>query len=273
MDKNNLLKISNELRKDIIETVYSAGSGHPGGSLSIIDIVTYLYFEKMNIDSKEPNMENRDKFVLSKGHAAPAQYVALAEKGFFDKEELKNLRQLGSILQGHPDAKKCPGVEVSTGSLGQGFSNACGIALGNKLNNVDSKVYVVLGDGEIQEGIVWEAAMSAVQFKLDNLIAIIDENGIQLDGRTEEIMNVDRLKERWESFGWNVVECDGHDFDEIDKAFASLEDNKGKPSIILAKTIKGKGVSFMEDNPDWHGMAPNEEQRKLALDELDKALS
>lgn len=270
MNKKNLIEISNELRKDIIEMIYKAGSGHPGGSLSIIDIVTYLYFEKMNIDSKNPKMENRDKFILSKGHAAPAQYVALAKKGFFDKSELNNLRQLGSILQGHPDMKKCPGVEVSTGSLGQGFSNACGIALGNKMDNRDSKVYVILGDGEIQEGIVWEAAMSASQFKLDNLVAIIDKNGIQLDGRTEEVMDIERLKERWESFGWNVVECNGNDFDEINEAFNTIEDCVGKPSVIIAKTIKGKGISFMEDNPAWHGAAPNEEERKIALEELSR---
>ena len=270
MNKNNLIEISNELRKDIIDTIYYAGSGHPGGSLSVIDIVTYLYFEKMNIDAKNPNMENRDRFILSKGHAAPAQYVALAKKGFFDKSELKNLRQLGSILQGHPDKKKCPGVEISTGSLGQGFSNACGIALGNKMDNRDSKVYVILGDGEIQEGIVWEAAMSASQFKLDNLVAIIDKNGIQLDGRTEDIMDLKRLKDRWESFGWNVVECNGNDFDEIDEAFTTLENKKGKPSLIIANTIKGKGVSFMEDNPAWHGAAPNDEQRKIALEELSR---
>lgn len=270
MNKENLIEISNELRKDIIETIYSARSGHPGGSLSVIDIVTYLYFEKMNIDPQNPKMENRDKFILSKGHAAPAQYVALAKKGFFNKSELKNLRRLGSILQGHPDVKKCPGIEVSTGSLGQGFSNACGIALGNKMDNKDSRVYVILGDGEIQEGIIWEAAMSASQFKLDNLVAIIDRNGIQLDGRTEEIMDVKRLKDRWESFGWNVVECNGNDFDEIDEAFNTLEDCKGKPCLIIAKTIKGKGVSFMEDNAAWHGVAPNEEQRKIALEELSK---
>lgn len=270
MNKKNLIEISKELRKDIIETIYNAGSGHPGGSLSIIDIITYLYFEKMNIDPQNPKMENRDKFILSKGHAAPAQYVTLAKKGFFDKSELKNLRQLGSILQGHPDAKKCPGIEVSTGSLGQGFSNACGIALGNKMDKRDSKVYVVLGDGEIQEGIVWETAMSASQFKLDNLVAIIDKNGIQLDGRTEEIMDIERLKERWESFGWNVVECNGNDFDEIDEAFNTLEQSAEKPSLIIAKTIKGKGVSFMEDNPAWHGAAPNEQERKIALEELSR---
>ncbi len=270
MDRKNLMEISNELRKDIIETIYNAGSGHPGGSLSAIDIITYLYFEKMNVNPENPKMKNRDKFILSKGHAAPAQYAALSKKGFFDKSELKNLRKLGSILQGHPDAKKCPGIEISTGSLGQGFSNACGIALGNKMDNKNSKVYVLLGDGEIQEGIVWEAAMSASQFKLDNLVAIIDKNGIQLDGRTKEIMDVERLKDRWESFGWNVVECNGNDFNEIDQAFKALEDCTGKPSLIIAKTIKGKGVSFMEDNAAWHGAAPNEEQRKIALEELSK---
>lgn len=268
MNKVKLLEISKELRKDIIQMINKAGSGHPGGSLSVIDILTYLYFEKMNIDTKNQKAQNRDRFVLSKGHAAPALYATLSKKGFFDKEELDNLRVLGSILQGHPDAKKCPGVDISTGSLGQGMSNACGIALGYKMNKSDGRVYVVLGDGEIQEGIVWEAMMSANKYKLDNLVAIIDNNGIQLDGRIDEIMPNHNLKGRIENFGWNVVECDGHDFDDLDKAFNNAESVKNKPTCIIAKTVKGKGVSFMEDNPAWHGAAPNAEQTKQAIEEI-----
>ncbi|EES50474.1 transketolase [Clostridium botulinum] len=270
MNKQHLENISKELRKDIIEMIYESGSGHPGGSLSIIDVVTYLYFEKMNIDPKNPKLEGRDRFILSKGHAAPAQYSALAKRGFFEREELKNLRKLGSFLQGHPDAKKCPGVEISTGSLGQGFSNSCGLALASKMDNKSEKVYVVLGDGEIQEGIVWETAMAAAKFKLDNLVAIVDKNGIQLDGRTSEIMDVDPLADRWKSFGWNVIECDGHNFDEIDEAFNKAGQVKGKPTVIIAHTIKGKGVSFMEDNVAWHGMAPSKEQKEQAVIELSK---
>lgn len=262
--------ISKELRKDIIQMIYDSGSGHPGGSLSIIDVITYLYFEKMNIDPENPRMEGRDIFILSKGHAAPAQYATLAKKGFFNKSELKNLRKLGSFLQGHPDAKKCSGVEVSTGSLGQGFSNGCGLALANKLDNRKGNIYVVLGDGEIQEGIVWETAMSAVQFKLDNLVAIVDKNGIQLDGRTSEIMGVDPLKDRWESFGWSVVECDGHDFEAIHTAFNNIGVKEGKPTVIIANTVKGKGVSFMEDNVAWHGVAPSKEQMEQAIEELSR---
>ncbi|MBY7026799.1 MULTISPECIES: transketolase [Clostridium] len=270
MNKQHLENISKELRKDIIEMIYESGSGHPGGSLSIIDVVTYLYFEKMNIDPKNPKLEGRDRFILSKGHAAPAQYSALAKRGFFEREELKTLRKLGSFLQGHPDAKKCPGVEISTGSLGQGFSNSCGLALASKMDNKSEKVYVVLGDGEIQEGIVWETAMASAKFKLDNLVAIVDKNGIQLDGRTSEIMDVDPLADRWKSFGWNVIECDGHNFDEIDEAFNKAGQVEGKPTVIIAHTIKGKGISFMEDNVAWHGMAPSKEQKEQAVIELSK---
>lgn len=270
MNKKELENISKELRRDIIEMIYESGSGHPGGSLSIIDIVTYLYFEKMNVDPKNPKLEGRDKFILSKGHAAPAQYVALAKRGFFAKDELMNLRKLGSFLQGHPDSKKCPGVEISTGSLGQGFSNGCGLALAAKMDKKNENIYVVLGDGEIQEGIVWETAMAASKFKLDNLIAVVDKNGIQLDGRTAEIMNVDSLSDRWKSFGWNVIECDGHNFDEIDTAFNKIGLVEEKPTVIIANTIKGKGVSFMEDNVAWHGMAPSKEQKEKAIIELSK---
>ena len=241
MNKEQLAEISKELRVDIVKMINKAESGHPGGSLSVIDILTYLYFEKMNVDVQNPKDENRDRFVLSKGHAAPALYATLAKKGFFPKEELDNLRVLGSILQGHPDSKKCPGIDICTGSLGQGFSNACGIAIGNKLNKSDAKVYVALGDGEIQEGIVWEAMMSAAKYKLDNLVAIID---------------------------FNVVECDGHNFDEIHEAFNKADECKDKPTCIIAHTIKGKGVSFMEDNLAWHGAAPNREQTDEAIKEL-----
>lgn len=268
MNKEQLAEISKELRVDIVKMINKAGSGHPGGSLSVIDILTYLYFEKMNVDVQNPKDENRDRFVLSKGHAAPALYATLAKKGFFPKEELDNLRVLGSILQGHPDSKKCPGIDICTGSLGQGFSNACGIAIGNKLNKSDAKVYVALGDGEIQEGIVWEAMMSAAKYKLDNLVAIIDFNGIQLDGRTNEIMPIDNLAGRVANFGWNVVECDGHNFDEIHEAFNKADECKDKPTCIIAHTIKGKGVSFMEDNVAWHGAAPNREQTDEAIKEL-----
>ena len=268
MNKSQLSEISKELRVDIIKMINKAGSGHPGGSLSAIDILTYLYFEKMNVDINNPKDKDRDRFVLSKGHSAPALYATLAKKGFFPKEELDNLRELGSILQGHPDAKKCPGVDICTGSLGQGFSNACGIALGAKLDKSNAKVYAILGDGEIQEGIVWEAMMAAVKYKLDNLVAIIDYNKIQLDGRTDEIMPMENLYDRIANFGWNVVECDGHDFDEIHEAFNKAESCKDKPTCIIANTIKGKGVSFMEDEVSWHGAAPNNEQTEIAIKEL-----
>lgn len=266
MDKENLIKISNKLRVDILEMITNAGSGHPGGSLSIIDILTYLYFEKMNI--KDIDTQERDRLVLSKGHAAPALYAVLCEKGYFAKEELNNLRKLGSILQGHPDAKKCKGVEVSTGSLGQGFSNACGIALGLKMSNIDNKVFAILGDGEIQEGIVWETVMAACKFKLDNLIAIVDSNKIQLDGRVEEIMPIKNLKQVVEGFGFEVYECDGHNFDDIDRVFKAIDNKNNLPKMIIANTVKGKGVSFMEDKPEWHGVAPSKEQLEQAKKEI-----
>ncbi|WP_436513494.1 transketolase [Clostridium thermobutyricum] len=268
MNKKELEIISKDLRKDIINCIYNAGSGHPGGSLSVIDIVTYLYFEKMNISVENIKDKNRDIFILSKGHAAPAQYVALAKKDFFPKEDLMSLRKTGSFLQGHPCAEKCPGVEVSTGSLGQGFSNGCGLALSKKMDSLSGNVYVILGDGEIQEGIVWETAMAGAKFKLNNLVAIIDRNRIQLDGRTKEIMEIDPLEEKWNSFGWNVVKCDGHNFDSINDAFNKLHENK--PTVIIAETIKGKGVSFMEDNVAWHGVAPSEKEKDMAIAELSK---
>lgn len=268
MNKELLVNKLKDVRKNIIEMIYEAKSGHPGGSLSCSDIITYLYYEKMNVDANNPKKEDRDRFVLSKGHAAPALYSVLAEKGFFPKEELSKLRKISSLLQGHPDAKKIPGVDVSTGSLGQGISNAVGMALGLKLKNNDAKVYTLLGDGELQEGIVWEAAMSASHYKLDNLVAIVDFNGLQIDGKNEEVMTITPLDEKFKSFGWNVVTCDGNDFEDIDRAFNSIV--AGKPNIILAKTIKGKGVSFMENQGEWHGQAPNEEQKNKALAEICK---
>lgn len=266
MNKELLIEKSKEIRKNIIEMIYESKSGHPGGSLSCADIITYLYFEKMKVDENNPKDINRDRFVLSKGHAAPALYATLAEKGFFDKSELKSLRKIGSLLQGHPDAKHIPGIDLSTGSLGQGISNAVGMSLGLKTDKNDAKVYCILGDGEIQEGLVWEAAMAAAHYKLDNLVAVVDYNGLQIDGKNEEVMGIAPLDKKFEGFGWNVVKCNGHDFEEIEKAFNSLID--GRPTVIIAKTIKGKGVSFMENKAGWHGQAPNEEQKKQAVKEL-----
>lgn len=266
MNKELLMEKSKEIKKNIIEMIYESKSGHPGGSLSCSDIMTYLYFEKMRVDENNPKDINRDRFVLSKGHAAPALYSTLAEKGFFDKAELKNLRKIGALLQGHPDAKHIPGVDVSTGSLGQGISNAVGMALGLKTDKRDSKVYALLGDGEVQEGLVWEAAMAAAHYKLDNLIAIVDYNGLQIDGKNEDVMGISPLDKKFEGFGWNVVKCNGHDFEEIEEAFNSAVD--GKPTVIIAKTIKGKGVSFMENQAGWHGQAPDEEEKNQAIKDI-----
>ncbi|MGN0710827.1 MAG: transketolase [Anaerovoracaceae bacterium] len=263
-----LKEMADKIRIDVIRAIHAAGSGHPGGSLSAADIVTALYFREMNIDPKNPKMLTRDKFILSKGHAGPVQYAALAEKGFFPKEDLLTLRKLGSKLQGHPDMKKVPGIEMSTGSLGQGFSVATGMALANRLDDNEGRVYVLLGDGEIQEGIVWEAAMSAAHYKLDNLVAILDWNGLQIDGKNEDVMTVAPVDEKFRSFGWNVLYIDGHNMDEIVEAFTKARNTEGKPTVIIAKTIKGKGVSFMEDNPGWHGKAPNDEEAKQAVEEL-----
>ena len=269
MDKNMLTSKSKDVKKNIIEMIYEAKSGHPGGSLSCADIMTYLYYNEMNVNPLDCKDEYRDRFVLSKGHAAPALYSVLAEKGYFDKSELLGLRKMGRILQGHPDSKKVPGVDLSTGSLGQGISNAVGMALGLRYLGKKSKVYVVLGDGELEEGIVWEALMSAAHYKLSNLVAIVDNNGLQIDGKNEEVMGIDPLDKKLEAFGWNVVICeDGNDFDHIDKAFKETKEVNNKPSIIIAKTIKGKGVSFMEDKPGWHGQAPNKEERDKAIKEL-----
>jgi transketolase len=263
-----LEQIAKNIRISIIRAIHAAGSGHPGGSLSAADIVTALYFREMNIDPENPKMGQRDKFILSKGHAGPVQYAALAEKGFFPKEDLLTLRKLGSKLQGHPDMKKVAGVEMSTGSLGQGFSVAGGMALANRLDDSEGRVYVLLGDGELQEGLVWEAAMSAAHYGLDNLTAILDWNGLQIDGKNEDIITVTPIDEKFKSFGWNVICIDGHNFDEIVDAFNKARNFSGKPTVIVAKTIKGKGVSFMEDNAGWHGKAPSDEEAKKAVEEL-----
>lgn len=266
----SLKKYANQLRVHIINMLTESGSGHPGGSLSAADLLTYLYFKEMNVNSENKDDPKRDRFVLSKGHAAPVLYATLAMKGFFSVQELKNLRRMGSFLQGHPDMKKVPGVDMSTGSLGQGFSAAVGIGLGCKIDRESYRVYALLGDGELQEGIVWEAAMAASHYKLDNLVAIIDNNGLQIDGPNDEVIKVDPLKEKWKSFGWNVIEIDGHSFSDMEKAFANARATKGQPTAIIAKTIKGKGVSFMENQVGWHGVVPSQAEREKAIQELEK---
>lgn len=260
-------------RMGIIEGVFNAKSGHPGGSLSCVDIITYLYFHHMNVDAQNPKMEDRDRFVLSKGHAAPALYSVLALKGFFPVEELKTLRKSDSMLQGHPSIKYTPGVDMCTGSLGQGISAACGMALGAKLAGKSFRVYTVLGDGEIQEGQVWEAAMYASSKGLDNLVAVVDNNNLQIDGKITEVNSPYPIVEKFKAFGWNVIEICAHSFDEIDAAFKAAAEFKGKPSVIVAKSVKGKGVSFMEDQVSWHGTAPNAEQYEQAMSELNQALA
>lgn len=268
MDIKALEKTAAEVRVGVVKAIHNAGSGHPGGSLSAADIVTALYFSEMNVDPKNPKMEGRDKLILSKGHAGPVQYSALALKGYFPVEDFMTLRKLGSKFQGHPDMNKVPGIEMSTGSLGQGFAAAGGMAIANKLNNDPGRIYVLLGDGEIQEGIVWEAAMSAAHYKLDNMVGILDYNGLQIDGRNEDVMTVAPVADKFRAFGWNVLEINGHDFEEILDAFAKARECKGKPTMIVAKTVKGKGVSFMEDNAGWHGKAPNDEETEQAVAEL-----
>ena len=263
-----LQSIANKLRIEIINMVYESQSGHPGGSLSAAEILSVLYFDEMNIDPENPNKKDRDRFVLSKGHATPVYYSALAERGYFDKSELAKFRKIGHFLQGHPDMKGIPGVDMSTGSLGQGISAACGMAKSAKIFNEDHKVFALLGDGEVQEGIVWEAAMFAGFYKLDNLIAFLDHNGLQIDGKNEDVMSVEPLDKKFEAFGWNVLKIDGHSIEEIKEAISNAKEAKGKPTMIIAKTIKGKGVSFMEDNVGWHGSAPNKEQRDIAIKEL-----
>ncbi|MCC0632742.1 MULTISPECIES: transketolase [unclassified Clostridioides] len=267
-DHKGLNEIARIIRRDIVSMIHRAKSGHPGGSLSVVEILTALYFDEMNVDSSKPKMEDRDRFVLSKGHAAPALYATLAEKGYFDKEELNGLRKIGRMLQGHPDMKGTPGVEISTGSLGQGFSAACGMAMASKLDNAPWNVYTLLGDGEVQEGIVWEAAMSAAHYKLDNLIAFLDNNGLQIDGNIESVMNLGSIVDKFKAFGWNVIEIDGHDFDQIFAALDIAKSTVKKPTMIIAKTIKGKGISFMENQAGWHGTAPNDAELEQALLEL-----
>jgi transketolase len=268
VDYNQLRSIATEIRKSIIKSTHAAGSGHPGGSLSAADILTVLYFNRMKIDPERPDWEDRDRFVLSKGHAAPVLYGALAERGFFDKEELLKLRHIDSMLQGHPDMKGTPGVEMSTGSLGQGFSASIGMALASKLDKRENRIYVLLGDGEMQEGLVWEAAMAAGHYKLNNLTAFLDYNGLQIDGTNDEVMTVDPLADKWKSFGWNVIEIDGHSFEQIIEALDKAESERSKPTMIIAKTIKGKGVSFMENQVGWHGNAPKKDEAEKALQEL-----
>ncbi|MBR4286857.1 MAG: transketolase [Clostridia bacterium] len=271
--KKELAKVACNVRKGIIEGTFNAKSGHPGGSLSIADIISYLYFKEMNIDPANPAMPERDRFVLSKGHAAPALYSVMAQRGYFPVEELKTLRKIGSRLQGHPSMKCLPGIDISTGSLGQGISAACGMALGGKLQNADFRVYAILGDGEIQEGQVWEAAMYAAAKKLDNLVAFVDNNNLQIDGTVEEVNSPYPIPEKFVAFGWNVIEIDGHSFDEIENALNAARECKGKPTAIVASTTKGKGVSFMENQVSWHGAAPNAEQYEIAMKELDEVLN
>ncbi|TGE33911.1 transketolase [Desulfosporosinus sp. Sb-LF] len=267
----DLKRIANVIRQDIISMLVTSKSGHPGGSLSAADIVTTLFFREMRINPEEPQWTDRDRFVLSKGHAAPVLYSALAEKGYFPKSELQGLRQTGHMLQGHPDMKKTPGVDMSTGSLGQGLSAANGMALAGKLDGKDYRVFALLGDGEMAEGQIWEAAMASAHYKLDNVTAVLDYNGLQIDGTTDSVMCTAPLAEKWRAFSWHVIEVDGHDIDALIAAFAEARQVKGKPSIIIAKTIKGKGVSFMEDQAGWHGNAPSVEQGEQALKELREA--
>ena len=271
MTTGELKKIAVEVRKSIVTAVHSAKSGHPGGSLSSADLMTYLYFEEMNIDPKNPKMDNRDRFVLSKGHVAPALYSVLAERGYFPVEDLKTLRHTGSYLQGHPDMKHIPGVDMSSGSLGQGFSAAVGMALAAKMDNKDYRVYSMAGDGEIEEGQIWEAAMFAGHRKLDNLVFIVDNNNLQIDGCLDDVCSPYPIDEKLKAFNFHVINIDGNDFDEIRAAFKEAKETKGCPTAIVAKTTKGKGVSFMENQAGWHGKAPSDEQYEVAMEELKKA--
>ena len=271
MNKLELMKTANEVRKGIVTAVHSAKSGHPGGSLSAADIYTYLYFEEMNIDPKDPKKADRDRFVLSKGHTAPGYYSTLANRGFFPVEDLTTLRKVGSYLQGHPDMKHIPGVDMSSGSLGQGISAAVGMAISAKLSNDDYRVYTLLGDGEIQEGQVWEASMLAGHRKLDNLVVIVDNNNLQIDGKITDVNSPYPIDKKFEAFNFHVINIDGNDFDQIEAAFKEARETKGMPTAIIAKTIKGKGVSFMEDQAGWHGKAPNDEPYAQAMEDLEKA--
>ena len=266
--KNQLKKIATQIRLDIVEAVHAASSGHPGGSLSIADLIAYLYFEEMNVNPADPKWADRDRLVLSKGHTAPALYAALAEKGYFDRAELKKLRQVDSFLQGHPDMKGTPGVDMSTGSLGMGISTACGMALAAKLNGKSYRTYTIVGDGESQEGQVWEAAMFAAHYKLDNFTLIVDWNNLQIDGKITDVMNPTPHDKKLEAFGFHVISIDAHDFEQIEAALNEAKTVKGKPTAIIAKSVKGKGVSFMEDQASWHGSAPNDEQYAQAVAEL-----
>lgn len=266
--KRRLEEIARQIRISVIEETYAAGSGHPGGSLSIADLLSYLYFAEMRIDPADPCKADRDRFVLSKGHTAPALYAALAERGYFPKSDLLTLRKLDSYLQGHPDMKGTPGVDMSTGSLGLGISAACGMALAGKYRGADYRVYTILGDGESEEGQVWEAAMFAAHYRLDNLVAVLDLNGLQIDGRITEVMNPTPHDTKFAAFGWNVLQIDAHNFAEMEAAFASARACKGKPTVILAHSVKGKGVSFMENEVDWHGKAPGKEEYARAMAEL-----
>ncbi len=270
MEQLKLKKIANEIRKDIVREVHSAKSGHPGGSLSAADIFTYLYFEELNIDPADPKKADRDRFVLSKGHVAPGLYATLAHRGYFPVEDLITLRHVGSYLQGHPDMKHIPGVDMSSGSLGQGISSAVGMALSAKLTGEDYRVYTLLGDGEIQEGQVWEAAMFAGHRKLDNLVIIVDNNGLQIDGNIADVCSPYPIAEKFRAFNFETIEINAHDFDEIAAAFKKAKEIKGKPTAIIAKSVKGKGVSFMENQAGWHGKAPNDEQFAVAMADLEK---
>ena len=271
MTNQELKETAVEIRKGIVTAVHSAASGHPGGSLSAADIFTYLYFEEMNIDPKDPKKEDRDRLVLSKGHVAPGLYATLAQRGYFPKEDLKTLRHTGSYLQGHPDMKHIPGVDMSSGSLGQGLSAAVGMALAGNMKKKDYRVYAVTGDGEIQEGQIWEAAMFAGARKLDNLVVIVDNNNLQIDGAVSDVCSPYPIDKKFEAFNFHVINIDGNDFDEIRAALKEARETKGMPTAIIAKTIKGKGVSFMENQAGWHGKAPNDEEYRIAMDELEKA--
>ena len=271
MDRPELKKMAHEVRKGIVTSIYSAKAGHPGGSLSAADLFTYLYFEELNVDPKNPQMEDRDRFVLSKGHTAPGLYAALAHRGFFPVEDLETLRHTGSYLQGHPDRKCVPGVDMSTGSLGQGFSAAVGMALAAKMDQKDYRVYALCGDGEIQEGQIWEAAMFAGHRKLDNLVVIIDHNKLQIDGRVEDVCSPYPIDKKFQAFHFHTITIDGHNFDEIAAAFKEARETKHMPTAIIANTIKGRGISFMEDAAEWHGKAPKEEEFKVAMEDLRKA--
>lgn len=272
-DIAKLRETARTIRHDIVEMLAESNSGHPGGSLSAVEILTALYFSEMKVDPKNPRLEDRDRFVLSKGHAAPVLYSALAEKGYFEKKHLNTLRKIDSILQGHPNMNDTPGVDMSTGSLGQGLSAANGMALAGKLDNKDYRVFVLLGDGELEEGQVWEAAMTAAHYKLDNVTAFVDHNRLQIDGPVEKVMNPEPIADKFAAFGWNVVCIDGHSFEEIFSAIDEAKKVKGKPTVIVAGTVKGKGISFMENQAGWHGVAPNKEQRDQAIAELGGAIN